>query len=224
MFDVKELANNINSLLDIIITTPETAKIPAPSIPQSRARDINGFSQREIMKIIRKDNLQATVIQFKALLASAYASPNSNLLLHNISKFFFKKKSDIVEDYTDLRGLAILPSVIMVLDKILNPLISMLCKDKLSSSQHGGRQQRGIHTAKIELIYGAKEKGYDKALLIDIKRAFDTIDREQLRKQIQQISEKDILLKNLLIYIPNIYEMINYDICETLLQPKKDIP
>ena len=100
----------------------------------------------------------------------------------------------------------------------------MLCKDKLSSSQHGGRQQRGIHTAKIELIYGKKEKGYDKALLIDINREFETIDLKQLRKQIQQISEKDIILRNLLIYILNIYEMINYDICETLLQPKKGIP
>ena len=37
MFDVKELASNINSILDIIITTPETAKIPASTIPQSRA-------------------------------------------------------------------------------------------------------------------------------------------------------------------------------------------
>ena len=111
----------------------------------------------------------------------------------------------------------------MVLDKILSPLISKLVKNKLHSSQHGGRQQRGINTAKIELIYGAKAKGYSKALLIDIKRAFDTIDRPKLRAQIDNICGNDATLKIMLNTILDIYEMINYDICDSIIQPKRGI-
>ena len=166
----------MNLLIDIIINTPYTEQMPPSAIPQSRARDLNGFSQREIMKIIKRDNLRVTAICFKTLLHHSYNSENSSLLFHNTSKFFFKKKSDIVEDYTDLRGLVILPAVIKVLDKLLSPIISKLMKN-IIASQHGGRQQRGINTAKMELLYGAKIKGYNKVLLIDIKRAFDTIDR-----------------------------------------------
>ena len=42
----KALANIMNSVIDIIINTPYTEQIPPPTIPQSRARDLNGFSQR----------------------------------------------------------------------------------------------------------------------------------------------------------------------------------
>ena len=224
IFKMENLATAMNTLLQIVININETAQIPPPTIPQSRARDLQEFSQREIMKIIRADNLQNTAKKFKSLLAAAYSSQNSGLIIHNISKFFFKKKSDVVEEYTDLRGLAVLPAVIMVLDKILSPLISKLVKNKLHSSQHGGRQQRGINTAKIELIYGAKAKGYNKALLIDIKRAFDTIDRPKLRAQIDNICGNDATLKIMLNTILDIYEMINYDICDSIIQPKRGIP
>ena len=37
-----------------------------------------------------------------------------------------------------------------------------MCKDKLISLQHGGRESRGVNNAKMELLLGAKEKGYHK--------------------------------------------------------------
>ena len=112
----------------------------------------------------------------------------------------------------------------MVTDKIINPYIRHICKDKLISSQHGGRENRGVNTAKIELLLGAKEKGYNKALLIDIKRAFDTINRDELRTQIDIFSQDNPILKALLNNIIDIYDNINYEICEHIIEPKRGIP
>ena len=88
-----------------------------------------------------------------------------------------------------------------------------MCKEKLISSQHGGRENRGVNTTKIELLLGVKEKGYNKALLIDIKRAFDTINRDELRTQIDIFSQDNHILKALLNNIIDIYDNINYEIC-----------
>ena len=51
IFEIKNLATAINTLLQIVININDTAQIPPPTIPQSRAREINGFSQREIRKL-----------------------------------------------------------------------------------------------------------------------------------------------------------------------------
>jgi len=82
-------------------------------------------------------------------------------------------------------------------------IISKLCKNKIIFSQHGERKQRGINTAKMKLLYGSKINGYNKALLIDIKRTSDTIDRAQLKIQIAQTSNTDTELTNILISILN---------------------
>jgi len=69
----------------------------------------------------------------------------------------------------------------------------------------------------MELLYGAKIKGYNKAPINDIKRAFDIIERAQLKIQIGQTCNTDTELTNILINILNIYEMINYDICGKII-------
>ena len=54
----------------------------------------------------------------------------------------------------------------------------------ISLSQHGGRENKSVNTAKIEVITGAKQLGYKKALLIDITKAFDTVNRNELKIQL----------------------------------------
>ena len=71
----------------------------------------------------------------------------------------------------------------MIIDKLASQHIRNWSKNRLASNQHRAREDHSINTAKIELIYGAKAKGYNKALLIDIKRAFDTIDRTNLENK-----------------------------------------
>ena len=60
--------------------------------------------------------------------------------------------------------------------------------------------------------------------MLDIKRAFDTVNREELRKQINIFSSENLTLKTLLNNILDIYDNINYDICEYKIEPKRGIP
>ena len=50
--DNNNLIYLINQSLDIIIQDEKSKNIPPPSIPKSESKDINGFGQKEIMKII----------------------------------------------------------------------------------------------------------------------------------------------------------------------------
>ena len=52
------------------------------------------------------------------------------ILPQNI-QILLQKKSDIIESYTDLRVLAIIPTVIMTTDKIINPYIRNIAKRSL---------------------------------------------------------------------------------------------
>ena len=207
--DINKTCEKINDLLDIIIQDKSTENIPPPHTPHSRAKDINGFSQRDLINLIKGNNLNDTAINFKKLLSRAYASKNSKLLIHRTSKFFFKKKNDVIETYKDLRALAILPAVIMVLDKIMNPIVRKKCENYIASSQHGGRENRSVNTEKLEVITGAKQLGYQKALLIDITKAFDTINRNELRNQIKKFTSEDNTLNKILNNIVDIYDSID---------------
>ena len=67
------LANSLIIILDNIMVDNNSMVTPPPQIPKSRARDINGFSQREILQLIRGKNLNDTALRAKF-------NPKSNFL------------------------------------------------------------------------------------------------------------------------------------------------
>jgi len=112
----------------------------------------------------------------------------------------------------------------MVLDKIAISIIKEKCKNKLTKNQHGARENRNVNTAKIELLLQAKAEGLNKALLLDLEKAFDTVKRDKLEEQLKIFCENDEILYNMLKHILIIYQNINYDICGTLIEPSTGIP
>ena len=90
--ELDDLCKKINMQLTIITQDNKTKDLAPPFIPQSRARDANGFSQREILKLVRGNSLSETAQKLINLLSKIYESENSNLFFHRTSKFFFKKK------------------------------------------------------------------------------------------------------------------------------------
>ena len=104
--------------MQIIIEDINTINMIPPFIPRSRAKDTKGFTQRELMKIVRGANLKDNAKRFKYILDNLKNNKTSKILIHNLSKLLLKKKKDNVESINDLRGIAIMPAVIMVLDKI----------------------------------------------------------------------------------------------------------
>ena len=122
----------MGTLLNLIIESPLSNNMSAPDIPYSRARDKNSFSQRDIMKIIKGQNLQ--------------------------NKIFFMKKKENIENFRDLRMLSIMPLIIMVLDKIEITIIKEKCKNKLTKNQYDARENHNVSTAKIELLLQVKQR------------------------------------------------------------------
>ena len=188
----------MGTLLNLIIESPLSNNMSAPDIPYSRARDKNSFSQRDIMKIIKGQNLQ--------------------------NKIFFMKKKENIENFRDLRMLSIMPLIIMVLDKIAITIIKEKCKNKLTKNQYDARENHNVSTAKIELLLQAKAEGLNKALLFDLQKAVDTGKRDELDVQLKIFCENDQILYNMLKHILIIYQSINYDICGTLIEPSTGIP
>ena len=79
------LINLILQSLEVIIQDKNSINIPPPAIPKSEAKDINGFGQKEIMKIIVGNNLKETSQKLKNLIHNTSNSENKSLLFNNTS-------------------------------------------------------------------------------------------------------------------------------------------
>ena len=92
----------------------------------------------------------------------------------------------------------------------------------LSKYQHGGRTQYSTNTAKMNLIYSAKTKGYTYCLLLDLSKAFDKVDRTKLRTVISNLSDNQ--LRQILLNTLSIYSQIQVEIDNEIINPTRGIP
>ena len=212
----------MQELMQIIIDDTNTVNMIPLFIPRSRAKDKKGFTQRELMKIVRGSNLNETAKRFKYILDKLKHNKTNKIIIHNISKLLLKKKKDIIESMNDLRGIAIMPAIIMVLDKITILYSSPMGNRMLSKYQHGGRTQYSTNTAKMNLIYSAKTKGYTYCLLLDLSKAFDKVDRTKLRTVISNLSDNQ--LRQILLNTLSIYSQIQVEIDNEIINPTREIP
>ena len=66
-------------------------------------------------------------------------------------------------------------------DQILSQIINEDIDSTLDINQFGGRQGLDINSAKILINYKAVVEDMNKILLIDFRKAFDTVDRTILK-------------------------------------------
>ena len=64
-FDNNNITKNLIILLENIINDRTSTNLQTPKLPKSRARDQNGFSQRELASLIGGDNLKETAQRTK---------------------------------------------------------------------------------------------------------------------------------------------------------------
>jgi len=209
--------------LNILKKHKDLKVIEPPPIPKSRAKDQYGFSQKKIIKLIRGQNMDETINKLQWILENTNNCENIDMLFHNISKIILKKKKAEIKEYTDLRPIAIMPSMIMAFDKVVAKIIDKEIKEKLSINQHGGRHKRSTNTAKVQLIYTMNRKGYTKLLLIDKKKAFELIDNKSLLEAIEKKIDNPNL-KQVLKNILTIYEAIMINVEECLIHPTRGVP
>ena len=209
--------------LELLEQYKNLEKIKGPFIPKSRAKDINGFSQKEIMKLIKGDTMKETVNKFKWIITEIQQKQDAKYLIHNTSKIILKKKKAEIGGYSGLRALAIMPAMIMVFVKLLEKVIDSDIQTHLSVNQHGGREHMSTTTAKIQMIYNMAKNGYDKILLKGLRKAFDLVDHLSLKDTINK-KVVDQINKKVLLNVLSIYEKIIINVENHKIHPTRGVP
>ena len=115
-----------------------------------------------------------------------------------------------------------MPALIMVLDKIVAPILKQKIEPKLSARQYRGKGKRSTVMAKIRLLYNAKTQNMNRAILIDLRKAFDYADRDKIRENIQRyLTPDEAILPNLIL---DVYQMIDVTIAEQIIKPTRGVP
>lgn len=212
--DLKQKICDIIDLVDMHKNTNEISIWP----PKSEAKDYYGFSQKTIEETIRGNTLKEELANYKKLLGIlCKKDDNSLLFLHTISKSVLFKKQENIMGGTDIRVINILPAWLSILEKLSLNCIKNLIKNKLKMLQFGFIEGGSCNLAKIQVWYNAYTTGTQKSLLIDIKKAFDSINRNKLRDMIEKDFSKEE--SKLILNFIDIYDNI-----ETDIQGEKNIP
>lgn len=129
-------------------------------------------------------------------------SQNKYLIHKNIRTTLFKKK-EIADSQKDLRSIAILPAWLITLEKMAKPLISNLINGKLVKCQLGFKEKSDCNLAKTMIYYKEKKYWFKRALLIHIRKAYDSVNRSHLKDIINRKfkgTEANILIEFIEIY------------------------
>ena len=113
-----QLAEIIVRIIDAMLNFNDINNIKTPEIPKSTAKDKYGFNQRDIMNLMRSKTMQETIRKYRWIIQSVTNNKTGALLLHRTSKLLLKKKKENITSYNDLRGISIMPAILMVLDKL----------------------------------------------------------------------------------------------------------
>ena len=191
-------------------------------IPKSNARDQNGFSQKEIAKLIKSENAHQDIINFQNLIEGSYKCNNKGLFLHRTSKLILFKKVDLVSSWKDLRGISIFPSALIILEKLCLPIVKQVSHGSLHINQFGFRDSSDINIAKVSLAYQAHQRNLNKALLIDVQKAYDSVNLDLLKDIINEKYQTEPA-KFLTSFI-DIYQKLNINMLEEIINPRIGIP
>ena len=88
--------------------------------------------------------------------------------------------------------------------------------------QFGFVERGNCNIAKIMMWYQSKQNGFSKHLLIDIKKAFDSIDRNQLRNFLNEDFQNEQL--SILLNFIDIYDTIEVELLGDRIYPTKGGP
>ena len=85
-------------------------------------------------------------------------------------------------------------------------------------------EEEQVKIARILLNYKEINYGLNKILLIDLKKAFDCVDRNILKEKINKDSKINETNKALINNILTIYDSININICNDIIEPTRGVP
>ena len=154
------------------LSEDQCLKTQAPIFrPRSTAKDEMGFSQHTNFDYIEGTNLSQNWVNFISLCKVARDSNLPGLFFHNYVRIMLVRKIDNPVTSDDLRGLGILPARVMNFKKLTLPILEEIIGPTLCRSQHGAIKGSNTTLAKFVLFFNAKNKGYRKSNLFDVRKA-----------------------------------------------------
>ena len=215
--------NKIMSIITILLNDPNTTNKRPIWPPKSSARDFNGFSQKDIEKIIRAESLRDEIIKLQILFGKiCEIQQSSELFIHQVSKSILFKKKNNIKGGTDIRVINILPAWLSITEKLSLAKVKEILSHKIDQNQFGFKEGSDCNIAKLLTWYNSNKLGFKKNLLIDIKKAFDSIKRNELKNMIQSDFINDE--KNLLLNFIDIYDNISLNILGETINPTRGGP
>ena len=183
--------------------------------------DFNGFSQKIIIRSIVDDDVNKEIIKFMNLLKRI--DKGFEIFLHNkIRTILFKKKED-ADEQKNLRTISIIPAWLMVLEKLAKPIIQKLINQKLNKNQFGFRPKSDCGIAKAMIFFNAKKYQFNKSLLIDIKKAYDTVNLDKLINIVNENFNNEVERTIINSFI-KIYKKLVLIIKNTEINPNRGLP
>ena len=92
-----------------------------------------------------------------------------------------------------------------MLEKLAKPIIDKLVEPIINKFQFGFKAGSDCGIAKAMIIYKSKKYNYNKSLLIDIKKAYDSVNRDILKRIINDTFKESGYI---LLYFINIYDSL----------------
>ena len=150
------------------------------------------------------DNIKNILDKFSYVLQKLSDNESIQFFIHNSIRVILVKKKEDAESQKDLRSISILPAWLIVLEKISKEIVCKLINKKITINQYGFKEGSDCSIAKTMIYYKSKKYNYNKALLIDVCKAYDSVNRNKL-KEIIINNYKDEEAK-FLIYFIEIYD------------------
>ena len=180
-----------------------------------------GFKQRDIFTIINDKTFKDQWEKLKYLYIQLIESKKADIFFHNYIRTILIKKKDEADEQKDLRTISIIPAWLMILEKLINPIAIKLYDGDLSTKQYGFRPNRDCNLAKAIMAFNGTKLKYNKILLIDIRKAYDSVNITKLKEIINnKYGDKG----KLLIHILDIYQKLVMIIEENQINIGRGLP
>ena len=197
-------------------------KSPGVFTPESFAKDYYGFAQRDLVKLLHKDNAYDELVEFSNLLFKVYNQENGSLFYHNVTRVVLFKKVDEPIDWTQYRPISIIPAWIIYLEKIALNIVKSFTKGKLIQDQFGFTEKSDCNLAKLRVFYLSRKYSMKLKLLIDVKKAYDSVDRNALIEKINLKFEGNEA--KLLTFFVEAYKNLELDLYGNKFTPLMGLP
>ena len=131
-------------------------------------------------------------------------------------------KTETPTDWQEFRPISIIPAVQAILEKIAAPVVKEITRGSITEIQFGFKEFSNCNLAKLRVAYYARTRNYNRILMIDLKKAYDSVNLVTLQNIIINRfgNEKALILINLL----EAYRNLQISLYNNEINPEVGLP